>query len=263
MEELVGVSETLLISLYARYLETKRTGGIINDQMAVEVYEKLGANCSRFSNMWVTQLATCIRTEILEQQTKHFLVNNADSVVVNLGAGLSTMFFLVDDGKVEWFELDLPAVRPIWDAVFGETERHKFIAYSALDFAWIDHLRNLGQGRFLFIAEGLSMYLEEEEIRKLIVALKKNFPGSEIFIEAISPFMARHTELHPTVSKTSATFKWGVKSLKELESWEDGIHMIEEWFYLDRYPSRWGWIRFARFFPGVRESAKVGRLKLG
>jgi O-methyltransferase involved in polyketide biosynthesis len=36
MEKLSGVSETLLITLYFRYLETLREDGIIRDEKAVE-----------------------------------------------------------------------------------------------------------------------------------------------------------------------------------------------------------------------------------
>jgi O-methyltransferase involved in polyketide biosynthesis len=259
IEKLTDVSETLLISLYARSLETKRVDSIIKDEMSIEIAKQI--DFSKFSSMWSTQVGTAIRTEILDQETKAFLERSPNSTVVNLGAGLCTRFFRVDNGKVKWYELDLGEVRPVWEQFIGESDRHKYLAYSILNFSWMDQLKSMNSEKILFIAEGLLMYFTEDEVKKLIIAIRKNFPGSEMLIEALGPFMARYTKIHPAVSKTGARFKWGIKSLKELEKWSPGIEFIKEWYYLDRYRKRWGWIKFLRYVPSFRSELKIGHIR--
>jgi O-methyltransferase involved in polyketide biosynthesis len=261
MKDLVGVSETLLVPLYARYLETNRPDGIIKDEKAAEVFAKIETGCEKFSRMSLTQLGVAIRTEIITQKIKSFMETDSSITVVNLGAGLSTVFFQVDDGFVNWYEIDLPAVRPIWEKTIGGTKRHVFVECSVLDFSWMKWIKNTASGRVIFIAEGLLMYLEEAEVRSLIIAIRDNFPGSEILVEAISPIVARHSKQHPAISKTTAEFRWGVASLREVEKWGHGITLLDELYYLDRYPERWGWIRLLRKFPAIRKSFKIGHLR--
>jgi O-methyltransferase involved in polyketide biosynthesis len=95
MNNLSGVSETLLLTLYARYLETKRPDGILRDEKAIEIVENLDADFSKFANDELSQLGISIRSEIIDEQTKAFLERNPNSQIVNIAAGLCTRFFRV------------------------------------------------------------------------------------------------------------------------------------------------------------------------
>jgi O-methyltransferase involved in polyketide biosynthesis len=63
---------------------------------------------STFDKEWMTQLVVAIRTEILDRETKAFIARHPDAIVINLGCGLDTRFFRIDDGKIHWYNLDLP-----------------------------------------------------------------------------------------------------------------------------------------------------------
>ena len=171
MIQLSGVSETLLISLYSRYLEDRRDDAIIKDAKAVEIVERLDYDFTRFKGIGTVQLATAVRTEILDRATRAFLQAHPRAVVVNLGAGLCTRFFRLDDGRVRWFELDLPQVETVWRQVFEESERHKFLAYSFLDFNWVREFDELRGEDFLFILEGVSMYQSEARPRSVTLTV--------------------------------------------------------------------------------------------
>ena len=73
MINLTGVSETLLLTFYARYLESQRVVGIIKDQKSIEIMKNIDFDFSQFSDMEVYQVFHGIRTEILDQETKLFL----------------------------------------------------------------------------------------------------------------------------------------------------------------------------------------------
>jgi O-methyltransferase involved in polyketide biosynthesis len=264
MLKLSGVSETLLIPLCARYLETQKRDGLIRDPFASEIIERLGCDCRKLAGMRSVQLGIAIRAEILDRETRRFLQNHPNAAVVSLGAGLDTRFFRVDDGRVFWVELDLEEVRRVWGELFEETERHRFLTYSALDFRWMDEVRELAGGReLLFIAEGLLMYFEEREVRELVVRLRREFPGSELLLETMGSLLARHTRQHPAVSKTDARFKWGISSTKEMEVWAEGIRCLGEWEMLNQHRRRWGWMGVLSLIPQLRRQLKIGHLRLG
>jgi len=264
MVKLSGVSETLLVPLCARYLETQKPDGLIRDPFASEIVERLGCDCERLAGMRSVQLGIAIRAEILDRETRRFLQSHPDAAVVSLGAGLDTRFYRVDDGRVFWAELDLEEVRRVWDELFEETERHRFLTYSAFDFRWMDEVRELAGGRaLLFIAEGLLMYFEEREVRELVVRLRREFPGSEMLLETMGPLLARHTRQHPAISKTKAKFKWGIGGVREMEAWAEGIRCLGEWEMLNQHRRRWGWMGLLSLIPQLRRQLKVGHLRLG
>ncbi len=261
--ELRGVSETLIIPLYARAFESARSGGIIRDPKSEEIARLLDYDISKFGWFWAAQTGVAIRTEIIDRGARAFLAEHPRAVVVNLGAGLCTRFFRVDNGHVRWFELDVPEVKVIWEQCIGESERHRFLTGSVMDFSWMDIVRAEAAEGCLLIAEGLLIYFEEPEICRLLREIEQRLPAAEMYVEAISPFLARTSGIHPLLSKTSARFRWGIRSLKELERWSRRIRLLGEWYLFDYYPERWGILRWLRFVPPMRRQMKIGHLQIG
>lgn len=264
MKALTGVSETLLLPLYAKYLESRRPDGIVNDEAAVAIVEGAPFDFSKFARMWwATQVSIAIRTEILDTETREFLDRRREAVVVNLGAGLCTRFSRVDDGRVRWIDLDLPEVEPAWAELFGGDGRREFIARSALNFSWMDEVGSADPASRLFIAEGLLMYFAPGEVTTLLAEMARRFPGSQMLLETVGPFQVRVSRFQPDVSKTSARFTFGIRSLTEIERSIPGVKVAKEWCYLDFHRDRWKWMWHLRHVPGFRYEMKLGRLELG
>ncbi len=104
------------------------------------------------------------------------------------------------------------------------------IPSSVTDTGWIDSISPGGRP-VLVIAEGLFMYLEEEEVRALILALKKSFPGCELVFDAYSTLTVKRVTKHPSLKKTGVTIKWGIDDATEIEKWAKGIRLVEEWYF--------------------------------
>jgi O-methyltransferase involved in polyketide biosynthesis len=132
--KLNGVPETMLISIRARYLETKKENGIIHDPKTIEILDQIEYDFSGKKEVSVgATLGTSIRTEIIDEQTNTFLSKNKDSVVVNLGCGLDTRFYRLDNDFVTWFDLDVPESINLRKNFFEENDRYKFISESIFD----------------------------------------------------------------------------------------------------------------------------------
>ena len=82
VNKLVGVPGTLLYVLRARYKETKRRNGVINDPKSVEIMKAIDYDFSKFEVPWSMQISVCTRMEIFDEVTEKFLKKNSDSVVV-------------------------------------------------------------------------------------------------------------------------------------------------------------------------------------
>jgi len=259
LKDLKGVPETLLIPLRGRYLETKRRNGILNDPKSVEILDSIDHDFSRSELPWVGQMMISARTEILDEATKKFLLENPDSVVVNLGCGLDARVCRIDNGRVLWYDLDLPECIEIKRNFFQENGRYRFIAKSVLDFSWIDEIAK--DKKTLFIAEGLLNYFTEEQVRNIILTIKANFPESEFLFEVHSLLIKKSWHKNPHLRNARSMFKWGVRSGKILEKWDRGIKFLGEWHYVDRHPRRWKWMLLFRFVPSLRKIMKIVHLR--
>jgi len=123
---LTGIPKTLMIPR-SRANETSSPNPIIRDEHAVEMVKQIDYDFSQFDREWMTQLFVVIRTEILDGSVKDFIDRHPAALIVNLGCGLDTRFFRVDNGKTRWYDLDLPELIRINKLFFEETDRYKMI----------------------------------------------------------------------------------------------------------------------------------------
>lgn len=259
--KLKDIPKTMLIPLRARYLETKQKYGIIHDPKTIEILDKINFDWSGKNEVSSkTQMGVSIRTEILDELTVKFLSKNKDAIVVNLGCGLDTRYYRLNNNYVMWYDLDVPEAIELRNNFFKEEEKFKFIPKSILDFSWMSIIP---KGKpTLFIAEWLFMYFTEKEIKSLLKEIKKVFSGSEMILEAMSPFLAKNTDKHPDMKNQTATFKWGIKSGKEIENWWLEIKFIEEYYYFDRHIDKYPFIvKVLRTFPLFRKMMKIIHIK--
>ena len=246
--KLDGVSETLLIPLWARAVETKRPRPIVTDDLAVKIIKGIDYDFSKFAHAWKTQVGVSVRTKLLDRATAGFVKAHAEAVIVNMGAGLDTRFFRLQNSRVDWYDLDLPEVIRFKKRFFQESSNYRMIGKSVLDFSWLDEV-DAADRPVLIIAEGLLMYFKEAEVRALIDKLATAFPRAEMLVEMITPFIAKRSSMHDTVSQTGAEFKWGLKSGRELEAYHDKVRFIDEWNYFDFHKDRWKWMQWLTRIP--------------
>jgi O-methyltransferase involved in polyketide biosynthesis len=82
------------------------------------------------------------RTAILDAQVRAFLARHPEGLVVNLGAGLDTRFHRLDNGKLQWMEIDLPEVTAFRRKLDEPASpRHTLFAGSVLERVWIDEVK--------------------------------------------------------------------------------------------------------------------------
>jgi len=205
-----------------------------------------------------------LRNLEFDRYTRDFLARHPEAVVVHIGCGLDSRFERVDDGKVEWYDLDLPEVIEQRRNFIGdEGERYHLLAGSAFDSAWLDKVSAHRQRPFLFLAEGVLVYFEEAQVKSLVLMLRDQFPDAELVFDAFSPFLVRANNLRMAISKFGVRYRWGLGRGQELESWGDGIRLLDEWGYFDRPEPRLDHIRWMRHIPLLARVMRVYHLQLG
>ena len=266
--QLTGVAETLMITLYARAVETQRDDSLFQDQKAVEIAQNTDYNFEKYEKGWGSQLGVVIRVKEYDRIVKNFIETYPNAIVINLGCGLCTRFMRVDNGSIRWYEVDFPEVIELRRQFFEETNRYQFIAQSILDFGWIDHIQQSPNYPYLIIMEGVAPYLSEAENRALLSQLQGRLAPAEFVFDVLNQKTAKQSKQHDTVSQTDAEFKSGIDSGKALEAWGSGIHLKDEIYYLTQFanhPQRLPiWARYLSFLlvPLFKNSGRILRVKI-
>ncbi len=260
--DLQGVAETLLLPLYYRATESQRPDRLIADDKAAELMRRLDYDFSRFARLQQERLATLVRIRVFDRCTQAFLARHPDGSVINLGCGLDTRFYRIDNGAAEWYDLDLPQVIALRRDLLGEPSRCHLIAASAFDLDWMKCV-SAEPGRAVLIStEGVLPYFDEKDVRRLILSLMQRFPGAELIFDALGPILVRIHNLEFAMTKVEARLKWGLHHGRELEKWQPGIQVLHEWFYFDQ-PEAQGAFRFMRLLPPLAKSARIVHCRLG
>jgi O-methyltransferase involved in polyketide biosynthesis len=195
------IAATSFLTLYCHALETLSKNPLLTDPKSVEITIELNKILSRSTNPLDRILTSgnldrrlivhiALRAKKYDEYVRHFLQKYPDGIVVNIGCGFDSRFIRTDNGRVTFYDLDLPEIIEIKKDFFHESDRYHLIASSVLDFEWMTVVRQQ-KGPFLFMAEGVFMYLEAKDVRSLVLMLQETFSGSELVCEVVNSLWLR------------------------------------------------------------------------
>lgn len=166
LQSLEGVSETLLMTLYVRARESEQPDAMIKDGRAVAMVSQIDCDFSRLRMHRHDEIAVIMRMRKFDNYVRDFLTRNPDAVVVHIGCGLDTRFERVDNGCVDWFDLDLPDVMELRRKLIGnKSKRYHVLATSVLDDGWFEKVSQYKPRPFMFLAEGVFPHFEEAQVK--------------------------------------------------------------------------------------------------
>jgi len=226
---LTAESETLFIPLYSK-AQMSRKGKILSDKKAEEIVNSIDYDFSKNEKSKYLDIYMGIRAAIIDDYTNKFLKENPHAIVLHLGCGL--------DGRIErvakkphlWYDLDFPDVIKVRKQFYRESENYRMISSSVTDLEWLNNIENSNVPA-LIIAEGLTMYLKEEEIKELFLAFKRKFQQCDFIFDAYSLFSVKASKHKNPVNKMGATIRWGLDSPHEIEKYSDGITHLETKYF--------------------------------
>ncbi len=237
-QELSGVAESLLIPLYNRAMETQRPDAMMKDEKAVMLVSQMNSNFDRVRQIPMNELLRVMRlmfTRQFDRTARDFLNLHPQAVVVHIGCGLDSRFERVDNGQVEWYDLDFPEVIALRRKYLGnEKERYHLLACSVLENGWLERVKVHSPRPVLFLAETVFIYFTEAQIKSLVLMLRDHFPGAELVFDGWRPFEVWLSNRFLSNSPFAGLMQWGFWRGQEIESWGDGIHLLDEWGFFDR-----------------------------
>ncbi|MCZ8379355.1 class I SAM-dependent methyltransferase [Mycobacterium sp. CPCC 205372] len=188
-DTLQGVSETTLWTLHNRASEAMRADRLIDDPLAVSIFESIDFDFRKFGP---PTLYHPLRARAFDTELGKYLADHPRAAVVALAEGLQTTFWRVDNGQLTWHSVDLPPVIELRRQLLPQEPRIRTVAQSAFDLSWMDEVEAT-DGVFITV-EGLFMYLEPEQVYGLIGACAARFPGGRMIFDNHPPWMSRRAQ---------------------------------------------------------------------
>jgi methyltransferase (TIGR00027 family) len=276
-----NVESTMLLTLYCRSRESRSSNPILSDPAAIEITRRLDPVLAASQVRLYRELAAgkvnpkmsvylSMRARRFDRYATNFLQETPAGTIVEMGCGLSTRFWRTDNGQVTFYDLDLPEVIGLKRKLVQETGRYRTISSSVLEFGWMEEVSK-HKGPFLFLAEGLLMYLPPEGVKALVLELRDRFPGSDLVCEVVKQSVASgglqwagklrmRKQAH---LGAGAVFRFGINNSADMEGWGPGIKLLDDWTFYDDNEKKLGWIQLYGKIPAMRRIQWTTHYRLG
>jgi O-methyltransferase involved in polyketide biosynthesis len=217
-----AVQQTLFIPLAARARAAQRRHPLLRDPKAVQITDSvdIDAKYGRGAGGSVTVL----RTVIMDAWVRDFLARNPSGTVVEIGTGLNSRFERVDNGQVHWFDLDLPDSIELRRKFFADTDRRRMLAASVTGEDWLPIVAQ-SPGPYFFVADGVLVYLTEEQVSTLLTRIKNDFPNARIALDTFPQRTLVQQRKLAARRGIPARFAWACDDPRSLERL--GLRVVE------------------------------------
>jgi O-methyltransferase involved in polyketide biosynthesis len=199
--------QTLLITLYAKALESRSKDSILRDRFAADVVRRIDYDFAKLKVRRDMEVGLAMRAKWLDVWTREFLAENPDGTVLHLGCGLDSRVFRVD--------LDYPEVIALRRRLYPHRDGYQMIGSSVTDPRWLAEVPS--DRPAMVVAEGLFPYLGENDVQPLLARLTGHFPGGELAFDGYSRLGVRLLGSLPVIKATGAALHWGIDDPRELE----------------------------------------------
>ena len=220
---LCAVPSTLRIPLAGRALgDAIFPSMAIQDRFAAATLQAIGDDGSRWVGDRYSMWGVLARTRFVRDQAQRFMQDYPQAHFVNLGCGLSQYFQWLDNGQTRMTDADLPEVVAVREQLLPPLNaRHRVLTVDLTASNWWEGLQLGGRDAsfpLFLIMEGVSMYLEQEQIHALLHTVGEMAPtGSVMVLDAFCCMAKGKAHWHASLHQTGASLHWGVRRQSEFE----------------------------------------------
>ena len=201
------VNKTLYIPLRGKAFVSKRNI-ILQDSKAEEIWEKeqfplKGKSASKWLAFYMA-----MRAHVFDWWLRDSLKENPEAVVLHIGCGMDSRVERVNAKEIKWYDIDFPDVINERRKYYSEDECYKMIDGDARESDW---LTKIPYNKYaILVLEGISMYLTNLELKKLISNISNHFENVNLLMDCYSMFAAKMSKYKNPVKDVGVTQVYGL-----------------------------------------------------
>lgn len=186
--------QELLIPLYDRALCTQSYGSLFEDKAALKVCEacqtgKRKEHADAFSFLSAYEQSHYIAV------CRNFIRRNSGVTIVEIGCGLSTLLFQVDNKKTHWIEIDMPEVLQLRrDFGFDRNSRIEQMACDPWDFTWINRVKSRASEDIVFVVHQRCLWWSAKKFKELVQDIDSQFSNALLLLNCVGGKAGKNKE---------------------------------------------------------------------
>ena len=233
------VQETLVIPLYARKMCTELYPDLFRNETAVRLIDEVDYDFSALAKKAESSmqqfgfLEVAMRQNDLAWEVRDYLKAHPHAAVVNLGCGLDDTGRSCDNGSCRIYNLDFPDVIAVRDKLLPAGEREENIPCDLNDTEWFGRID--ASGGAVFFAAGVFYYFLSGQVRTLVQAMEKAFPGGRLVFDAANKTavkMMLKTWIKDAQIKDVGAYFAVSDAVKELDAWSPDMRVSSRGYML-------------------------------
>jgi O-methyltransferase involved in polyketide biosynthesis len=269
---LTPVEQTALLTLYARALDSRCRRPILFDSLAADVAGKLNYDFDALRVPASVRCPVALRGKMLDERVDRFTTEHPEAVVIDLGTGLDRRIARSQPpATVDWYNVDLPAVIALRDAVLPARQQEHSVAARIGDPGWADVIP--ADRPTMLVADGLMGFLSEPLIVNLFRTVTDHFRTGELaFNDYGRVGRASRTAMRLVPQRSVKAFgpNWanpGFADARRPEEWNPRLTLVEETSLADAsevelFPLHLRLVsRLTRHIPALARRARILRYR--
>ena len=208
-----NVNKTLFIPLYGKSQVSKQ-GIILNDPMAKKIWEAEAFPIrGKSKSKWLTY-NMAMRARVFDDWTEAMLRQSKDALVLHIGCGLDSRCLRIKEAYRSWIDGDFPDVISLRKKYYEESEHYQMRMFDASDAKQVELLPD--NNTVIVLLEGISMYLTNEQINGLFLALQKKYSNIHILMDVYTEFGAKASKYKNPVNAVGVRNLWGIDNIQNV-----------------------------------------------
>ena len=196
-----NVSKTLYIPLYGKAY-VSRQGILLSDPKAEEIWQAEGFPLQgKAKSKWLAYYMG-MRSAVFDAWLKNRMAQMPEAVVLHIGCGLDSRNLRVGAGKC-WYDIDFPEVIEERKRFFNDEAGYHMLGADARDPEMLSAIP--GGGTAIVVMEGISMYLQPEELSGLLQRLTKHFSRVFLLLDCYTRFAAKASKFKNPINTVGVT----------------------------------------------------------
>ena len=201
-----NVDKTLYIPLYGKAYVSQK-GIILQDKKAEEIWGKENFKLKRKSKSKWLAYYLGMRSRVFDDWVKSKSQEMNDFVVINLGCGLDSRILRIENIDYKWYDIDFSNVIEKRKKYFQESSNYKMIGCDVRD-NWLEYIPE--NFNAIILMEGISMYLSNTELEKLITDISLHFKNIVLLMDSYSVFAAKMSKYKNPVNDVNVSKVYGI-----------------------------------------------------
>ena len=201
-----NVNKTLYIPLYGKSCVSKRRI-ILHDEKAEQIWTAEGFPLKgKSKSKWLAYYMG-MRSAVFDRWLAPKMEENPEAAVLHIGCGMDSRIIRVGERGHQWFDVDFPEVINQRRKYFEETDNYKMISGDLRETDWLEQLP---KGKAIVVLEGISMYLQPEELKAAFENLYAHFENVHILMDCYTVFAAKASKYKNPINDVGVTEVFGM-----------------------------------------------------